>query len=120
MNRLIRYFDLLSDVRPKQAMAKADGTEPKLHWLPQWLALFAGILLQPGFDHYRQHHTWVFPELSGWVLFSLIVSFMIFPSVYKNSFAPEKPIFIQLCPIFVGGMGWEALLKTAAKAVGGD
>lgn len=118
MNAIIRYFDLLANVRSTTARAFADSGK-KLHWAPQWLALFLGIMIQPSFDHYRQHREWVFTGIYGWAFFALIVSVMIFPSVYRNAFDPEKPILVQLGPIFVAGMGWEALLETVGKAAGG-
>lgn len=119
MNSLIRYFDILANVRPTSARAFSDSGK-KLHWVPQWIALVLGIIIQPSFDHYRQHREWVFTGIYGWALFALIVSIMIFPSVYRNAFDPEKPLFVQLGPIFVAGMGWEALLETVGKAAGGQ
>ncbi len=95
----------------------ASGTT--LHWIPQWIALFAGILVQPFFDNYRQTGEWSLDGFSGWCFFALIVAFMVFPSVYKNAFDPEKPVVVQVAPIFTAGMGWESLFEAAKKAAGG-
>jgi hypothetical protein len=42
---------------------------------------------------------------------------MILPGVYKNSFAPDKPILVQLAAIFTAGVGWQTLFEAAAKTV---
>ena len=40
------------------------------------------------------------------------------PAVYKRTFDAEKPLIIPLCTIFVAGLGWQGLIKTAGKFVG--
>jgi hypothetical protein len=47
----------------------------------------------------------------------VIAGLAILPSVYKNTIDPEKPLPIQLCVLFVAGMGWESLLSTAISTV---
>jgi len=117
MNKIIKYFDLASDLRPKGATGKAAGKQ--LHWFPQYIALVLGVLIQPFFTFYQQTGNWNFGGFSGRVLFALIVGIIVFPAIYKNAFDPDKPIFVQLCAIFAAGMGWESMLRTVLKTVGG-
>ena len=79
MNKIIEYFDLVSQYRSTGARALSESGK-RLHWIPQYIALFLGILLQPFFDHFRQTNEWSFDALSGWAFFALIVATMIFPS----------------------------------------
>jgi len=88
------------------------------HWVPQYISLILGILIQPFFAAYQQTGNWNFAGFSGRILFALIVGLAIFPAVYKSAFDPDKPLFVQLCAIFAAGMGWESLLKTALKVSG--
>jgi hypothetical protein len=39
--------------------------------------------------------------------------------VYKNAFDPDKPIVVQLCALFVSGLGWQSLFQTAVAAASG-
>lgn len=117
MNSIIRYFDLVSNLRPKGATVMARGKKlPPI--LPQYLALVLGVLIQPFFAAYQQTGAWNFEGIEGRLLFAVLVGIAILPGVYKNSFDPEKHILIQLCLLFVAGMGWESLLGTAMSAVG--
>jgi hypothetical protein len=120
INSIVRYFDLASATRPGGALAvAATGVQPA-PWWPQYVALVLGILVQPPFEHFRTTHHWDLSSLPGWIPFAIIVSIAIFPAVYKNAFDPTKPIFVQLCTIFAGGLGWQALLQTAVVAGGGS
>ena len=120
MSSIIRYFDLASETRPSGALGTKGVVAPAAPWLPQYIALILGILVQPPFEHFRNTdpHQWGnLASMSGWIPFAIIVGIVIFPAVYKNAFDPTKPIFVQLCAIFAGGLGWQALLQTAVKAV---
>ena len=109
MANLRSYFDL----SPKER-----GAEPQkpslLPWWPQYLTLVLGITVQPFFEAYQKTAHWDIHGPIGRFIFALIVGILIFPSVYKGAFDPEKPIFTQLCAIFAAGMGWQSLLHTAA------
>ena len=59
---------------------------------------------------------WAFDGFGAWAAFALIVSLVIFPGIYKNSFDPTKPVVVQILPIFAAGMGWQSLLSTVVKA----
>ena len=108
MNKLKQYFDLNSKIR---LLGKG---EENLHWLPQYIAVVLGVIVQPFLNVYRQTGIWNFDGLPGRVLFAVFIGIIIFPSVYKNSFDPKKPIFVQFCAIFVLGIGWESLLGSIA------
>ena len=112
MNSIIRYFDLASTRRP--AIPTAQAAAPKLYVLPQYVALVLGIMIEPYFQRYQLIHQWQWyiEGIFGRVLFALIVGLMIFPAVYKNAFDETKPWFVQVCPIFTAGVGWQALLGT--------
>ena len=121
INSIIRYFDLASETRPGGARAIAtDGAKPA-PWLPQYVALLVGILVQPPFEQFRNTmpHHWDLASITwGWVAFALIVAVVIFPGIYKSAFDPTKPLFLQLCAVFTAGLGWQALLETGIKAAG--
>jgi hypothetical protein len=86
--------------------------------IPQYIALVIGILIQPFFAAFQTNGTWIFTGILGRLLFGVIAGILILPSVYKTSFDPEKPIFIQYCVLFTAGMGWEGLLNAAITAAG--
>jgi hypothetical protein len=120
LNNVIAYFDLQSGARGR---AKLQGRRPDapggggLTVFPQYVALVLGIIIQPYFEHYRQTGSWAFSASAagGWLLFAVIAGLIVFPSVYRKSFDPDQPRFVQFCAIFAGGMGWKALLDTALK-----
>ncbi len=85
----------------------------------QWIALFAGVLIQPFFRTFQNTGIWFWDGFWGWMLFALITSILIFPFVYKNSFDKSKPMIIEVAPIFAAGLGWQSLLTTAMKATVG-
>lgn len=118
MNSVIRYFDLNRDIRPKHAMGVSDE-EKQVSWQIQYFALLLGIVIQPYFAYFQQHREWKLDALSGWILFSIIVALVCFPGLYRNSFDPKKPVFLQLIPIFTAGLGWQSLFATAMKSAGG-
>jgi hypothetical protein len=107
------YFDLYSKVSD----APYVPGERFFNGLGQWFALFSGIMIEPYFQKYQETHQWIWTGISGWTLFALITSYVIFPAIYKNAFDPDKPVIVQLAPIFTAGLGWHTLLSTAIKAV---
>jgi len=115
MRRILDYFDL----RPPQPRETKGRTKKRNgHWLPQYVALVIGVLVQPFFSAYQQTGQWNFAGVPGRLLFAVFAGVAIFPGVYKHAFDPQKPLFVQLCAIFAAGMGWESLLKTAVTASG--
>jgi hypothetical protein len=117
MKKIIDYFDIYNQIRPTVSERTTEGTpERDVPWPFQWLALLAGILIQPSFAYYQSHGVWKFDGFVGWMGFAVITAVIVFPAVYRNSFDPAKPVFIQIIPIFTAGLGWQSLLTTAAKA----
>ena len=116
MNKIIQYFDLASQYRPGGSRAVSQTVT--LHWFWQYLALLAGIVVQPYFQRYMtsgQH--WEMSGFFGWGIASLVIAVMAFPAVYKASFDATKPIAVQLFVIFTTGTGWQTLATSALKAV---
>jgi hypothetical protein len=119
LNKLIRYFDINASALPSGSKGVPDGGGREIHALPQWLVLFAGVLIQPFFDGYKQTHHWIWQGFWGWALFALITAFIAFPAVYRNSFDKDKPLAVLLAPIFTAGIGWQAIVSTIIQAVKG-
>jgi hypothetical protein len=120
LNNLIRYFDINSNLRPKLAKAVSeDAKQRTISAWPQWFVLYAGVLVQPFFDGYKQTHHWVWQGFWGWVLFACITAFLAFPAVYRNSFDGDKPLGVLLAPIFAAGIGWQSVIGTVLEAVTG-
>jgi hypothetical protein len=120
LNNLIRYFDLQSDARAKRsANPSLYSGAPNLPVLPQYLAMAAGILVQPFLARYQATGAWDIGLASffGRAAFAAIVGFLVFPAVYKKTLDADQPLFLQFCLIFASGVGWKALLGTAEKAV---
>ena len=116
VNKVLRYFDIVSDHRPISAAAQAAG-EKGLKVLPQWIAVFLGIVTQPYLSHFiqtRQFDLAAFLSslISGSLIGSLLVAVLIFPGVYKNSFDPKSPLIVQFGTIFAMGAGYQSLLPT--------
>jgi hypothetical protein len=119
MNRLIRYFDLQSARRQQKAMAQAKGQPgPSLPVIPQYLALVLGIAVQPYLSAYQKSHVWDLGGWQGWLVFAFLVGLVVFPAVYKKTFDPQSPLFLQFCAIFSAGMGWQSLFATAMAVAG--
>ena len=108
MSKLADYFDINRDVAPR--LGKEGGPQ----WLPQWLALLAGVVIQPSLQAFRESGQWSLPTW-GWALFAVIAAVLIFPVIYRAAFDANKPFLVHLAPIFAAGLGWESLLGTAMK-----
>jgi hypothetical protein len=126
-NAVIRYFDLQSERRHRRLVANAanggaggggGAGGPSYPVWPQYLVLVVGIFVQPYLSYYVQHGSWSLDPsgVVGRVLFGLIVGALAFPALYKNAFDPAKPLFVQLCTIFAGGIGWQSVIQGGAKA----
>ncbi|HEY6252271.1 MAG TPA: hypothetical protein VI685_20130 [Candidatus Angelobacter sp.] len=123
LTNLARYFDINSDLKDQENRLESQsgrklalGSKRRVTAWPQWLALFAGVLIQPFFHEYQVSRHWNFNGLGGWAIFSLIASILIFPVVYRTAFDDKKPVVVLLAPIFAAGLGWESLLATVLKA----
>lgn len=52
-------------------------------------------------------------------VFALLIAIVLLPALYKNAFDPDKPILVQLCMLFMSGVGWQCLFQSATAAVQG-
>ncbi len=110
IDNLLRYLDLQSEHRYPNLTAKNKGTKSKaLPVLPQYIALVAGITLQPYLVAFQKTTHWDFHGLVSWLIFALITAVAIFPTIYKKTFDPSSSLFVQLCTIFSAGVGWQSL-----------
>jgi hypothetical protein len=130
LNEIVRYFDLQSRQRPPKpsgaklpsGAARMAGTDHHhAPVLPQYAAVAAGVLVDPLLRSYIDSETfnfdfWSFLARAG---FALLMAILLLPAVYKNAFDPDKPLLVQLCPLFTSGVGWQSLFQTAATAAGG-
>jgi len=129
LNDIVRYFDLQSQPHPSTAKGVAAepakrAAKPKAKHasvLPQYGAVALGVLVDPLLRNYIASDTFKFDftALPGRTGFALLMAIVLLPAVYKNAFDPDKPILVQLCALFVSGLGWQSLFQTAATAAGG-
>lgn len=122
LNEIVRYFDLQSDrgsVDRTRAIAKASAEHAPV-W-PQYAAVATGVLVDPFLRNYVASETFnlQFAGILGRTGFALLMAIVLLPAVYKNAFDPDKPILVQLCALFVSGLGWQSLFQTAVTAAGG-
>jgi len=111
LNSVIRYFDILSKKRPLSARPYSSDGKRKLHWLPQWIALYLGIVTQRFFADYIKTGAWHLAGFWGWAIAGGVIALMAFPAVYKSSIDPEQNLFVQFCVIFAAGMGWQSMVQ---------
>lgn len=119
MNTIVRYFDLASEKRTVGGapMSAGQNGQTPAPILPQYLALFLGIVVQPYLVKYISNQSWDLKGFWGWFAASALIALIAFPGIYKKSFDLDKPIFVQLCVIFTSGMGWQSIVGAALKGV---
>lgn len=85
----------------------------------QWLALFTGVAIQPFFSHYRSNQTFWGAVPHPWqsLVFAIVVAAILFPGIYRRTFAGDSPVWLQMIPIFTAGIGCNTLLDTAIKSL---
>lgn len=120
LNRIIRYFDLQSAQRTAAPVGYKAGakTAPVL---PQYIAVSAGVVIEPLLRGYIESGIWGFDFETFWgrLVFGLIIGVVILPGIYKSTFDPKQPILIQLAALFPLGIGWQSLFTSATRAVAG-
>jgi hypothetical protein len=112
LNRLIRYFDLQSQRRRAAPQGNSAGMQPVL---PQYLAVSAGVVVEPFLQKYMQSGVWHldWQTLGARGAFGLLIGLVLLPTVYKAAFDPEKPVLVQLAALFPIGIGWQTLFSSA-------
>ena len=127
LNEVVRYFDLqsqprtLSPGREATAAATRKTVAPSAEHasvLPQYGAVALGVLVDPLLRNYVAPgiFNFDFAGIAGRTAFALLMAIVLLPAVYKNAFDPDKPILVQLCALFVSGLGWQSLFQTAVTA----
>lgn len=118
LNTVAKYFDLQSESRLHQirttGQSSTGGHAPVL---PQYLAVSAGILVEPFLRQYMAQGTISF-DLTSVLMrtgFALVIGIILLPAVYKASFDPQKPIAVQIAALFPMGIGWQSLVATATS-----
>ena len=87
----------------------------------QWLALFAGVLVQPFYAFYKEVKNFGSPgevyQDYYFIIFALIVSVVAFPTVYRTAFDANRPKWMQLIPVFTAGLGWQTIVDSASEVI---
>jgi hypothetical protein len=117
--KIFRFLDINCSWRRVLQYEEFPTKTEQLHWIPQWLTLFLGIIVQPFLEQFRKTHVWKFDGLPDWTLFALITSVIISQSYIAKILDEQKPLIVLLGPIFTAGLGWETLMATATKVVQG-
>lgn len=114
LRRIIDYFDLT--VKPDHVRIQTQP--PKKFMAFQYLAVTLGVIIQPFLENFIKTNQWsVTPnQLGARVIFGFIIGIAIFPAVYKNSWDEKSPIPIQMCSIFVAGLGWQTLFNVGVQS----
>jgi hypothetical protein len=121
--RISQYFDLgaVTRIRSQFDPQNPPTIKQPAAWLPQYIAVALGVAVEPFLHTYIATKHWfsnITPDLLPQTVFGLMMAVLIFPGVYKSSFDPANPRFVQFCAIFATGIGWQSLFSTAAKAAG--
>jgi hypothetical protein len=119
---LSAYFDLRVPPAPSPPVRAATAGAFAAS-LAQYAAVLLGVVAQPFFDAFGTGTT--MPTSPLWQLagFSLVVTTLIFPGIYRSAWNANQPRFVQYCTIFASGVGWQSLIEGvvgAAKAAGGN
>jgi len=68
MNKILNYFDLgANNKAPRLAVSPSNTTTAFLPWLPQYLALLCGVIVQPFLQNYMTTGKW---DLQGLLILS--------------------------------------------------
>lgn len=118
INSIVRYFDLQSVARGEGRLQAGSGAKPAV-WL-QYLVVVAGIIAEPYYHSYASTGGFGAFTLGGFaerVVFAIMTGIIILPSAYKKAFDDENPTFIQLCPLFLAGIGWQSFVSASVDLV---
>ncbi len=106
------YFTLFR--KQETSLQVTDAAAKLPNPLPQWVALYLGVLLQPFFTAFREGKGLLdINNVYGnfiYIIFGIIVATILFPSVYRSSFDTDRPKFLQIIPIFTAGLGWQTMI----------
>ncbi|MFB6414944.1 MULTISPECIES: hypothetical protein [Bradyrhizobium] len=119
LNNIIAYFDLQSEKRARGPTGFSDDGSGHAPVLPQYFALTLGVLVDPLLRNYIASGAFnvSFQTLGARSIFALLIAIVLLPAVYRNAFDPSRPISVQLCALFVSGLGWQSVFQAAVKTV---
>jgi hypothetical protein len=110
------------DISPAPSKpSRGAGAKRHAPVFPQYLAVSAGVIIEPFLRHYIETSVWNvdFAAFWGRVVFGLIVSIIILPGIYKSSFDPKQPVLIQIAALMPLGIGWQSIFMSATQALTG-
>jgi hypothetical protein len=110
LDSIVNYFDL-------SASFAGEGPTHALVW-PQYLMAVIGVLIEPYLREYIATGKWTFSGFWGRTAFALIIGLMILPALYRSTFDPTKPEWVQVVALLPMAMGWRTLVDLGAKALG--
>ena len=103
--------------------AVASGVEgmdrlPLARQLALYVTLVLGNVASSFLDAYQAGHTWRPSPLA--LLFGLVVGLVLLPgAIDTDKLNGEREELVQFATVFTYGMGWQALLGAAIRAVAG-
>jgi|GEM_PF-3205484 len=116
-NGILDYFSFGRSGNGGSGRAEAmGGSQPTQYRLlnvyVQYLAVAAGVALQPLISQMLKGATIDLTYLTSGILFgSLAIAMVIFPGAYRPSVA-TTPRFVQFCVLFGVGIGWQAIVQS--------
>ncbi len=121
LKKLIEYFDL--GINTKIIEAKERGpiitkpiskrsTKDILWWIGLFIATTFGVFSKYLFDDFSKSNSSLPNNFYRQkLILSIIISIVIYPSIYKNSsFDPKKPNIIHLFMSFQNGFFWHTII----------
>jgi hypothetical protein len=117
MKAIITYIDLK---RTNRAAFENDSGEPPPDPIWYYLPLAAGVEAGPFI------HDYICGRLFnlGWsdaglrMILGLLFAFMLFPTIYRNAFDPERSFVVQALVVFTLGLGWQSLFLSILRGAG--
>ena len=115
LNALLEYFDL----RKGSGGIKAQAAGQFASVWPPYIAVTAGVVVEPYLRRYIERETWSFDPstFAGRLLFGLFIAIILLPAVYRSAFDPDKPVIVQLAALFPMGIGWQSLVNVGTTLV---
>jgi hypothetical protein len=115
LRALLEYFDL----RKGSGGLEAEAAGQFASVWPQYIAVAAGVVVEPYLRRYIEKETWSFDlsTFAGRLLFGLFIAIILLPAVYRSAFDPDKPVIVQLAALFPMGIGWQSLVNVGTTLV---
>jgi hypothetical protein len=108
LDQILTYFDLTASFAGEKSFPSV--------W-PQYLMAVIGVLIEPYLREYIASGQWKFSGFWGRTAFALIIGLLILPALYRGTFDPDKPQWLQVLALLPMAMGWRTLVDLGAKAL---